>query len=321
MRAQVLVGLVLAMACSAGASLGGLWKMKGAVATRDVDVRHPWESAVALFRSKWFVIGWITAAIAWLLHVGALALAPLSLGQAVISGGIVLLGLFAERFFDLDVTRRQWVGLGLLGLGMVVLGVTAHGDKNHASYGVLPVLAFELGALALGAGFILGCRSGRLRGQHGLFLGIAGGVFFGISDISIKAVSGGSHGIVGVLGPWTFIGIITAVGAFFATARSLQIGNPIAVIAATTSAANVLGILGGIVLFGDQVGTDPLMIVGRFVAFALVVLAVALVPAPVRAHEAVQDDSSEPESPPAKDQAAPAREPGGLVGAVEASGR
>jgi hypothetical protein len=320
MRAQVLVGLVLALACAAGASLGGLWKMKGAVATRDVDVRHPWESAVALFRSKWFVIGWIVAAIAWLLHVGALALAPLSLGQAVISGGIVLLGLFAERFFDLDVTRRQWVGLGLLGLGMVVLGVTAHGDKNHASYGVLPVLAFEIGALALGAGFILGCRSGRLRGQHGLFLGIAGGIFFGISDISIKAVSGGSHGIVGVLGPWTFIGILTAVGAFFATARSLQIGNAIAVIAATTSAANVLGILGGIVLFGDQVGSAPLMVVGRFVAFALVVFAVVLVPAPVRAHEAVQDDSSEPESPPAKDEASPAGAPGGLVEAVEANG-
>jgi hypothetical protein len=52
MHAQVLVGLVLALAWSAGASLGGLWKMKGAVATRDVDIRHPLESAVALFRSK-----------------------------------------------------------------------------------------------------------------------------------------------------------------------------------------------------------------------------------------------------------------------------
>jgi hypothetical protein len=241
------------------------------------------------------VIGWIAAAIAWLPHVGALALASLSLGQAVISGGIVLLGLFAERFLDLDVTRRQWVGLGLLGLGMVVLGVTAHGDKNHAGYGVLPVLAFEIGALALGAGFILGCRAGRLCSQHGLFLGIAGGVFFGISDVSIKAVSGGSHGVLGVFGPWTFIGILAAVAAFFATARSLQIGNAIAVIAATASAANVLGIIAGIVLFGDQVGSDPLMVIGRFVAFALVVFAVAPVPAPVRAHEAVRDDSPEPE--------------------------
>ena len=35
--------------------------------------------------------------------------------------GIVLLGLLAERFFDLEVTRRQWVGLGLLGLTLILL--------------------------------------------------------------------------------------------------------------------------------------------------------------------------------------------------------
>ena len=121
------------------------------------------------------------------------------------------------------------------------------------------------------------------------------------------------------MGPWTFIGILTAVAAFFATARSLQIGNAIAVIAATASAANVLGIIGGVVVFGDQVGSDPLTVIGRFAAFALVVFAVALVPAPVRAHEAVQDDSSEPQ-PPARDEAPRAGPPGRLVEAAEASG-
>ncbi len=106
------------------------------------------------------------------------------------------------------------------------------------------------------------------------------------------------------------------MGAFFAAARSLQIGNAIAVIAATASAANVVGILGGIVLFGDQVGSDPLTVVGRFGAFALVVFAVALVPAPVRAHRAVQEDSSQSESPPAKAEASPTRAPRGLVDAT-----
>lgn len=309
MHAQVMVGLALALACAAGASISGLWKQKGAVQASDVDIRHPLQSAGALFRSKWFVIGWIAAVIAWLLHVGALALAPLSLGQAVISGGIVLLGLFAERFFDLEVTRRQWVGLGLLGLGMAVLGVTAHGDKNHASYGVLALLAFEAGAIALGSVCIVGFRSGRLREQHGLLLGIAGGIFFGISDISIKAVTGGSHGVLGALGPWTFIGILTAVGAFFATARSLQIGNAVAVIAATSSAANLIGIIGGIVVFGDQVGRDPLTVIGRLMAFALVVFAVALVPAPVRAQRVMRRDASEPDSSPAADKPSPTPAP------------
>src|SRR5436190_781942 len=143
-QSGVLIGLLLALACAASASLGGLWKQKGAVESEAVDIRHPIRSASALFRSRWFTLGWIVAVLAWLLHVGALALAPLSLAQAVISGGIVLLGILAERFFDLDVTRRQWIGLTLLGLGLAVLGITAHGDSNHSTYGIVALIAFEL---------------------------------------------------------------------------------------------------------------------------------------------------------------------------------
>ena len=129
----------------------------------------------------------------------------------------------------------------------------------------------------------------------GLLLGLAGGIFFGVSDISIKAVTGGSHGMLGLVGPPTFLGILAAIAAFFATARSLQIGNAVGVIAATTSAAAVLGIIGGIVLFGDPLGSDPAMVVGRLLAFILVVSAVALVPAPLRAHAAIPANPSGPD--------------------------
>jgi hypothetical protein len=49
----------------------------GAVLAPDVQVRHPLQSAAGLFRSRWFVIGWVIAVGAWGLHVAALALAPL----------------------------------------------------------------------------------------------------------------------------------------------------------------------------------------------------------------------------------------------------
>jgi hypothetical protein len=54
---------------------------------QDVDIRRSIDRPVALFRAGWFLIGWIAAVLASLLHVGALALAPLSLGQAVVSSG------------------------------------------------------------------------------------------------------------------------------------------------------------------------------------------------------------------------------------------
>jgi drug/metabolite transporter (DMT)-like permease len=284
----VLLGLVLALACAIGASLSGLWKQKGAVQAKDVDIRRPIESAVALFRSKWFLIGWVAAVVAWLLHVGALALAPISLGQAVISGGIVSLGLIAERFFDFKLRRRQWVGLGLMGLAMVVLGATAHGESNHTSYGLLAIAAFELGAVGFGVACVVICRLERLGQHQGVILGAAGGILFGICDVSIKAVTSGSHGLLWE-SPWALIGVLCAIAAFYATARSLQVGDGVGVIAATASMANLLGILGGIVIFGDPLGKDPVTVTGRLVAFFLAVVAVGLVPAPTRAREAVRE--------------------------------
>lgn len=281
----------MALACAIGASVSGLWKQKGAVQARDVDIRRPVESAVALFRSKWFLIGWIAAVIAWLLHVGALALAPISLGQAVISGGIVSLGLIAERFFDFKLKRRQWIGLALMGLAMAALGVTAGGEKNHTSYGVIAIAAFELGAVGFGVTCVGVCRLERLAKHQGVILGAAGGILFGICDISIKAVTSGKHGLLGAMPPALIAGLC-AIAAFYLTARSLQVGDGVGVIAATASTANLLGILGGILIFGDPLGKDPLTVIGRLGAFFLAVVAVGLVPAPTRASEAVRENET-----------------------------
>jgi drug/metabolite transporter (DMT)-like permease len=85
-----------------------------------VRVRHPLRSAVDLFRSKWFAVGWAVAVGAWVLHVGALALAPLSIVQAILSGGLVFLAVFAELFFGFRLGRRQWARM--LAFGLVVAG-------------------------------------------------------------------------------------------------------------------------------------------------------------------------------------------------------
>jgi hypothetical protein len=66
--------------------------------------------------------------------------------------------------------------------------------------------------------------------------------------VSIKAVTSDDHGVMSVFGPWSWVGILCVVGAFFASARSFQIGDGIGVIAATTAAANLLGIVAGILV-------------------------------------------------------------------------
>jgi hypothetical protein len=95
----VILGLILALASAVATNLAFLFKHRGAVLAPPIGVRHPLRSAAGLFRSRWFLVGWIVAIVAWGLHVGALSLAPLSIVQAVLSGGLVFLAVFAERFF------------------------------------------------------------------------------------------------------------------------------------------------------------------------------------------------------------------------------
>lgn len=102
-----MLGLLAAVLSALGTNLSFLFKHRGAVAAADVDARHLVHSAVELFRSKWWTIGWTIAVVAFLAHVAALSLLPLSLAQAVLSGGFVLLAVLAERYFGFSL--GAWV--------------------------------------------------------------------------------------------------------------------------------------------------------------------------------------------------------------------
>src|SRR5687767_9749994 len=107
-------------------------------------MRHPLRSAVDLFRSKWWSIGWAVAAVAFALHVAALTLAPLSIGQAVLAGGLVFLAVLAERFFGFELGRRQWTGIGLVAVSLALLTLTGGGGgEANSGYALAGMIVFE----------------------------------------------------------------------------------------------------------------------------------------------------------------------------------
>jgi drug/metabolite transporter (DMT)-like permease len=282
------VGILLAFLCAFATNVGFLLKHRGACAAPDVSLRHPVRSAVGLFRSKWFAAGMLVATGAWGLHVGALALAPLSVVQAVIAGGLVFLTVLAERFFGCTVGTRQWAGVGLTALGLVLLAAyLPHGGGEHASYSMAGMIAFESALLALGTFLVLSPQLGSHE-HHGVMLGTAAGILFGVSDVALKALttSVGGDGFLGLLSPWLATCIIASVIAFYASARGLQKGEAVPVITLTSAAANVSAIGGGILVFGDPMPSEPLGVAIQTFAFVLVIVAAALTPAPLRAARA-----------------------------------
>jgi drug/metabolite transporter (DMT)-like permease len=282
------VGILLALLCALATNVGFLLKHRGACAAPDVSLKHPVRSAVGLFGSKWFAVGMLVAGGAWGFHVGALALAPLSVVQAVIAGGLVFLTVLAERFFGCTVGTRQWAGVGLTALGLVLLAASLpHGGGDHGSYSMAGMIAFESALLALGTFLVLTPQLGSHE-HHGVMLGTAAGILFGVSDVAIKALttSVGDTGFLGLLSPWLATCVIASVIAFYASARGLQKGEAVPVITLTSAAANVSAISGGILVFGDPMPSDPLGVVIQSFAFVLVIGAAALTPAPLRAARA-----------------------------------
>jgi drug/metabolite transporter (DMT)-like permease len=295
------IGLVCAVMSAFGTNLSFLYKHRGAVAAPDVDMRHPLRSAIDLFRSKWWTIGWAVAVSAFAAHVAALTLLPLSVAQAVLSGGFVLLAVLAERFFGFDLGRRQWFGVVLVAVSLALLAVTGEGSGSNSDYSLVGMILFEGGALALGLAFLFSHRIPRLRAQRGVLLGAAAGLGFGISDVAIKALSGDlDSGLPGLLSAWSVLIVLVGIGAFFASARSLQVGEGVAVIAVTSVAANLSAILAGVLVFGDPLGKDALVVIARVTAFVLVLLAAVLMPAPVRAGEAMEEKPSADTRPPSR---------------------
>lgn len=286
----VQLGILLALFCALFSNLGFLYKHRGACAAPDVDWKHPFRSAIALWSSKWFAIGMGVAIFAWLLHVAALAFAPLSLVQAVLAGGLVFLTVLAERVFGFKVGLRQWVGVAMMAVGLALLVVVLpKAGGAHSTYSSTGMIAFEAGLLFVGMLLVLSPKLGTPHQHHGLLLGLAAGLLFGVSDVAIKALTGllASDGLMGVVAsPWLLTCITASVIAFFASARGLQTGEAVPVITMTSAGANVSTIAGGIIVFGDPMPNDALGIVLQSIAFLLVIVAAALTPAPMRAAEA-----------------------------------
>ena len=298
------LGLGLALLCALLNQLGFLLRHRGAVEAPDVDASHPVRTVVGLFRSKWWSIGYVVAAVAYGLHVAALALAPLSLVQAVLAGGLVLLAVLAERAFGFGLGRREWTGVVLASVGLAVLALTSGGSssgKESADYSLAGLLACELLFVGAGVWLIVHSRGAdRDSGKRcGIYLGIAAGLLFTVSHIAIKAISHHSDGgpIAVMATPFPYLVVACGVVAFFASARSLQIGDGVAVIAVTSIAGNASAMPAGVLVFGDPIGSDVLQVVARVVAFVVVIAAAALIPAPARAAERAREAGRESAAP------------------------
>ena len=289
MSLTVQLGLVFALATAFAAILGNLLKYRGAAVAPEIDWRRPVRTSLSLFTARDYTVGILVAGASWVFHVIALSLAPISLVQSVIAGGLVMLTVSADRIFGHHVTRREWIGVALTAAGLAFLAATMSGvgDDAHSSYRAATFAVYV--GVAAAAGLVAAAYGWGPQASKAPIVAVGAGLLWGASDVSIKALSNSVHGdgVLVVLHPIAAVIAVLSLVGLTVSARSLQQGSAVSVIAATAAAANIVTIAAGPLVFSEPMPEDPLPLTLRLLAFALVIGAAALTPPPLRREPAL----------------------------------
>jgi drug/metabolite transporter (DMT)-like permease len=272
------IGIGLAAVVALLTNLASLLKHRGCQSARPVRLSRPLDSIRGLAGSPWFVAGWGLAAVAWLAHVAALSLAPISLVQAILAGGAVTLAVISQRLFDEPVERRQWLAMVFGAVGLALLAATLpHIPDGNSEFTLAAIASFEGGLVLLAAAIALAHRTERLAARRGVLLALLAGLLFALAGIAIKGLAAGA-------GAWPPIAalvlLILVCGglAQYTAVAALQSGGAIETIGLMGLVANAAQILGGILVFGDPLSPTPLGLALQATAFALVCLSALLMP-------------------------------------------
>ena len=276
---SVEAGIALALVGAVIANLGCAAEAPRLPAGAAVRIQAPLQSARRLAGSPWFAAGWGVAAVAWLVHVAALSMAPISLVQAALAAGAVSLAVLSQRLFGHRVEPRQWLALLLGGVGLALLALTLpsiHG--SHSQFAPVAIVAFEGGLAALALALALGYRQQLLAARHGALLAVIAGTLFAFAGVAIKALTG-EGGISPVaLAPW--VGAIVVCGALaqYAAVAALQRGGAIETIGLMGLVASGSQILSGVIVFGDPLASGSVGLGLQATAFVLVCISALLLP-------------------------------------------
>ena len=266
MTASVAAGLALALASACALNWSYYAQHHAASGLPPLSVRHPLRSLRLLFANLRWLVGFVTGIGGWLLYVGAVALAPLSVVQAVSAAGIGVLALLVSRG-GVALARAERAGVAAAILSLVLLGVSLAHDRTRSDNGSWPGVAIWLGASAVAAAVAAGPLARRL--VPGAGLGLAAGLLYGAGDVATKAgVGGGAHTLF-------FLAMLACHGfAFVALQLGFQRGRALATAGTATLFTNALPIVAGMVLFHETLPGGALGAL-RVAAFALAIAGAA----------------------------------------------
>lgn len=277
--AQEVAGVVVA-ACSAGLYDVGYVLEKQALDELPVLRLHPLHLMKTVMGSNRWLAGFGIMCVGLLLQVIAFTLAPVSVVQPILAGGLVGLVAVAGPLLGERLGRRQGAGLALVLFSVLAVALSTRGAtaiSHRAPLGRFVALAVPIAV----AGVVL-ARLGRRTGQGSLVASALGaGLLYGLAAVAEKAVATElvDHGMVdgavvalGTAYPWLFLA--ATAGGLLAFQVGLQ-RHPASMMAPLTNVSGaVWALVGASVVFGERLLPPDGWAVARLVGFAALVGAI-----------------------------------------------
>jgi hypothetical protein len=241
---QQAIGLALAFLSAIAVNWAYAKEHDAAAKMPPFSRRHPRRFVSSLLADRDWLIGFAAESGGWLLYVGALALAPISLVQAVCASGIAVLAFASAHGHPSRLARHEQIAVGVAFVGLLLLSLSLVGTGQADRAPGATAVALWLGGSVAGAVILSITRLGLARGPA---LGLAAGLLFAAGDISAKLVVYG--------GVW-FVAVASLIVCYALGTSVLQAGyqhaDALTAAGLATVTTNAIPIAAGFVVFGEQ---------------------------------------------------------------------
>jgi multidrug transporter EmrE-like cation transporter len=267
--------ITLALVATCCYQLGTVLQKMGADRMPRLGVRGTHRHAMRAFlRSPIWLSGLAVSVAGWVLFLKAIANAPVSIVQPVLGFGLCLLAFLSVVLLRERLRPVEWVGIALMVSGIVLLGVSAAQEHDHATaVSRLALTAASLAILGVLAIAVHLARAGQ-RISLPVVLGFASGVLVGLGALYTKALFvslGNGSALIG-WGVFLPLTILTNVIALWITQAAFQRGRALIVVAMNAVTNKVITIGGAMAALGELLPTDARLAAARLAGFVAILL-------------------------------------------------
>ena len=271
--------IALALVATCCYQVGTVMQKLGADRMPRIGLGGGQRSVVRAFLRSPIWLGGLAVTIAgWVLFLKAIANAPVSIVQPVLGFGLCLLALFSVVFLHEQLRPLEWLGIGLMVGGIVLLGISGAQERDRATavslLGLVAVSVAILGVLAVTARI---ARGGR-RIPLAVVLGFASGVLIGLGALYTKALFM-SLGAGAAIVAWAIflpLMLLANVGGLWVTQAGFQQGRALIVVAMNAVTNKIVTIVGGMATLGELLPTDTPLAAARVVGFVTILVGTAI---------------------------------------------